>query len=105
MKEFEFVADSVDVNFKPKDKYEEILQNVKTILATPKGSRPMDREFGINFVRVDQPMRKEEARLTSEIVEAVNKYEPRAKVISVVFGWSDKYASLWPKVKIRINEE
>lgn len=102
--EYRFLLDSTaGVNFNPPSKDKEILQNVITICMTTKGSRPMDREFGIDPFRVDGPMSKEEARVTNEIVQAVNKYEPRAEVVSVDLRWSDEKASLCPSVKIRIK--
>lgn len=104
-KEYELVMDEqTAINFKPSNKAEEIIQNVITICTTPKGSRPMDREFGINFLMVDKPMVKEQARITNEIVEAVKKYEPRAEIVSVGMGWSESRGVLWPEVKIRVKE-
>lgn len=103
-REYSFVADGkagIDLNPSSSDK--EILQNVITICTTLKGSRPMDREFGISPFMVDAPMVSEQARITNEIVQAVNKYEPRAQVVNVSMGWSDEKASLWPTVRIKIR--
>ena len=73
------------VDFAPASRTAEILQNVRTILTTLKKSVPMDREFGISGEVIDLPIASAQARLTSEIVAAVNKYEPRAQVIGVFY--------------------
>lgn len=78
-------AELKDVDFAPASKYEEILQNVRTIITTMKMTVPMDREFGINGDLIDLPIAAAQARLTGEIVAAVAKYEPRAQVISVAY--------------------
>ena len=45
-----------EVNLSPANKYEEILQNVRTILATPVGSVPLDRDFGVDMRFIDRPL-------------------------------------------------
>lgn len=92
-------------NFKPATKEEEIIQNVLTICTTRKGSRPMDRDFGINFIVVDQPMAKEQARITQEIVQALKKYEPRVEITEIYMGWSKYRNSLWPCMKFRVKDD
>lgn len=44
-----------DVNFAPETEVVEILQNVRTILATRKGSVPLDRDFGLSWQYLDAP--------------------------------------------------
>ena len=43
-----------DVSFQPTSEREEILQNVRTILATRKGSVPLDRDLGITWEHLDE---------------------------------------------------
>ena len=40
---------SSQVDFAPSDEVREILQNVRTILSTRKGSVPLDRDFGLTW--------------------------------------------------------
>lgn len=77
---FEVNMNAAEINLMPSTEYEEILQNVRTILATVKGTVPLDREFGINPNVLDQSVNVVQARLNAAIVEAVNKFEPRARV-------------------------
>jgi len=84
---------------------EEIYQNVRTILATRKGSVVLDREFGVDQTFLDQPTSLAMAKALPSIVEAVEKYEPRVKVTAV--EWIDSDAQdgrMVPRVRIRIRD-
>jgi hypothetical protein len=80
---------------------QEIVQNVAMILSTPKGSLPLDREFGTNWHFVDQPTPKAVASIRKDIVQTVSKYEPRARVREIDFTDS-KLNSLIPTVRLEI---
>jgi hypothetical protein len=83
----------------------EIIQNVKTILSTVKGSVPLDREFGIKGDYVDQPMQVARALYAAEIVEEVEKQEPRVKVTQVTWGTDDAMdGKMKPIVRIKVKE-
>ena len=57
---------SIDVDFAPEGVME-ILQNVRTILATRKGSVPLDRDFGISWDNVDQSLPAAKMLMRSEV--------------------------------------
>lgn len=82
----------------------EILQNVKTILATSRYTVPLDREFGVNLDLIDEPMPRAKAKMTAEIIAAIRKYEPRCTVTSVTFSGDGMDGRLIPKVRVRIND-
>lgn len=95
-----------DVDFNPANVVAEVLQNVRTILSTRKGSVPLDRDFGISWEYLDRPIDVAQMLMRSEIIDAVSKYEPRATVESVVFEGSAEDALdgiLKPKVTISIE--
>lgn len=100
MKLFE-IEESTMISFSPSSEEEEILQNVRTILATVKGSIPLDRDFGIDASYLDEPIPVAKAKLASEIVTALKKYEPRVKVTSISFTGTED-GILKPKVQVRI---
>lgn len=77
------------INLSPANELEEIAQNVRTIATTLKGTVPLDRKFGIDARLVDRPIGALQAKLTAEIVSAVRKFEPRAKVLGVRYNSSD----------------
>lgn len=74
-----------NVNLMPSTELEEIVQNVQTILATFKGTVPLDRAFGIDGRYLDEPVNAVQARATAEITAAVNSQEPRARVKKILF--------------------
>ncbi len=99
----DIVGNLNEIDFNPSDEYHEIIQNVKTICSTPKYSVPLDREFGVNASLVDRPINYIQAKLTAEIIEAINNYEPRAKVKSVNFTGDGLTGLLIPVVKIELS--
>lgn len=104
------INDQLDnIDFAPSTVLKEIIQNVRTIITTVKTSVPLDRGFGIDGTIVDLPIPVARARITTEILQAINQYEPRAKVVSVDF--SDTLfvdyveGSLRPNVVIAIDDD
>ena len=103
--EFEITADtSVTVNFAPATTTEEIWQNVRTVLATPVYSVPLDRAFGVNEELLDLPMPVSQARLAAEIVQALQQFEPRVEVTKVTFTGDALTGKLRPTVRLRLRE-
>lgn len=87
------------------DEVTAVLQNVATILGTPKGSVPLYREFGINDRMVDRPLPVAAAMLRSEIIETVEEFEPRAQVVKVVIEQDETDPGrLVPTVEVKIVE-
>lgn len=70
------------INWAPTEA-EEVVQNVKTLLATEKGSVPLARELGLPQDIVDLPQSVAGARLQHDAIRAVRTYEPRAEITSV----------------------
>jgi len=102
--EVDILATLDGVDFAPANTLMEVIQNVRTICATTKYSVPLDRRFGLNAVMLDAPTPKAMAALQAEIIAAIRKYEPRARVTKVGFE-GDVDGKLIPKVRVRIDEE
>jgi len=86
---------------------DEIIQNVRIILTTPVGTVPLDRDFGVSWMFIDQPTPKAIASAKSEIVEKVERYEPRVRVTEVSFVTTSQDAGegrLFPRVRISLKE-
>ena len=94
---------SPGITFAPRSEAEEVIQNVRTILTTRRGSVPLDRDFGIDTLIVDQPVNRIHAILTTEIIETVERYEPRAEVVSVDFTGDGEDGIIVPRVKVVIH--
>ena len=73
------------INFAPANETEEILQNVRCIIATQKGTVPLDRTFGVDYDGIDLPIQQAQLMFRVAIIDAIQKYEPRAEVKSVEF--------------------
>ena len=67
----------------PETELEEIIQNVRTILSTPKGTVPLMRDFGVSWQIVDTLTPELEMKIKEEIYLQVEKWEKRAKVKSI----------------------
>lgn len=91
------------INFAPATELEEILQNLRCILATPKFSVPLDRDFGIDAAFIDRPMPAARAKIAASIIEAIKKYEPRVTVTAI--SWDGTIdGNLRPKVQVMISD-
>lgn len=93
--------DPTTINMSPKNEAEEVLQNIRTILATAKGTVPLDREFGLDNTVIDLPTSLGKAKLTNEIFQAVKRYEPRVTIDSISFS-GDISGKIIPKVVITL---
>lgn len=67
-----------------------ILQNVYSILTTAKGSIPMYRDFGLPMAYRDRPMNIVETIISSEIMNALRQFEPRATFADVICEIDEK---------------
>lgn len=68
------------------EEYADIKLCLETLLSVREGSQPLDREFGINFDGiVGRPASVARNMLSLEIMEKVERYEPRVKVDFIGF--------------------
>lgn len=95
------------LNLAPETLEEEVLQNVAIIVSTPKFSVPLDRGLGLAQRFIDKPMQVAQSILISEVLDAVEEYEPRAEVTNVTFEAGETPGLLVPVLEVNIvdNEE
>lgn len=91
------------VDFYPSNIHVEVLQNIRTILTTIKGTVPLDRDFGIDAALIDRPINIIKPLLVKEVKEAIEKYEPRAKFHSIVWKGDGSQGKIVPIVKVVIR--
>ena len=85
---------------------EDVLQCVRLILSTPKGSVPLDRDFGIDWTMIDRPAGGVSQIIKAHIVRQIQKYEPRAKVKKVELSSQElPDGKLRVKVLIEVGED
>lgn len=101
----DITVDITNINIMPTTELTEIAQNVRMIIATPKFSVPLDREFGVSAAAIDDPISAAQAKLTAEISAAVRKYEPRARVKKIIYNGNVVDGQLNATVTIDIVEE
>lgn len=77
------MSETITVNGFNSSEADEIRENIETLLATPKGSIPLDRNYGIDMSCIDEPTIVAQSLLQQEIIEKVEKYEPRVLVKTV----------------------
>ena len=80
----------------------EVMQNVKVILTTRKGTVPGDRNFGLDFSFLDTPTPQARAQVQVDIFLQVQRYEPRAEIREIAFDFDME--RMMPKVRIGIRE-
>ena len=90
------------INLAPKTMVEEVLQNVAMILSTPKFSVPLDRGFGMAQRFIDKPIQTAQPILISEVLDAIEEYEPRAEVENVSFVMGDRPGAMIPIAEVNI---
>lgn len=90
------------ISLAPESTEEEVLQNVAMIILTVQFSVPLDRGFGLAGRFIDKPIQTAQAILVSEVLDAVEKYEPRADIVSVTFEQGETPGNLIPIVEVNI---
>lgn len=94
------------INLAPDTVTEDVLQNVSVILATTQFTVPLDRGLGLSQRYLGKPIQTAKAIIISEIMEAIETYEPRAQVEAVTFEIDeDVPGKLIPYVEVTINDE
>jgi phage baseplate assembly protein W len=62
---------------------EEILRCIRNLIMTPVGTVPLDRDFGIDQSILGLPIDTAQSLLAVEIIDKVERYEPRVSVSEV----------------------
>lgn len=95
-----------EINLFPKTLMEEVAQNVGIIIASAKFSVPLDRDFGTSHSQIDTPINLAQPRLIMEIIDAVEKYEPRAEIISIDIKQDEAQAGkIIPVVEMGVKDD
>ncbi len=68
------------------DTIAELQRNIETLINTPAGTCPGDRNYGVSVDYVGMPGPVAQNQTALEIIDKVEEYEPRVVVVSVEFG-------------------
>ena len=91
-----------NINIAPVSTVEEVLQNVAVLISSQKFSVPLDRGLGLAQRFIDKPIQTAQPILISEVIEAVQEYEPRAQIDNVTFELGERPGALIPIVEVTI---
>lgn len=78
-------ADNYSLSLQQDSKVYSVLQNIAILLNTKRGTVPMYRDFGLPMEFVDKPIDVAENMAYVEITDALEEFEPRAKLEDVYF--------------------
>ena len=97
-------ANSYSLSLQQDSKVFSVLQNIALLLNTKRGTVPMYRDFGLPMEFVDKPIDVAENMAYVEISDALEEFEPRAKLEDVYF---DKTANgkMTITVEVSVNEQ
>lgn len=93
-------GDESGFTLSPKTLTEEITQNVRMILLSRKYEIPLARDMGIDPNIEGRPIAIAETLAAQSIYDAVEKFEPRARISSVDFEF-DSEGHLIPIVEVQ----
>ena len=86
------------------DELNEINECVSNLLSTIAGEQGLDRNFGIETREImDVPTEEAENLITLEIIEKIDKYEPRVEVDDIEFEYNGE-GRMMPKIYFKKRE-
>lgn len=93
------------ISLNEQDTVSSVLQNIAIILSTRQGTVPLYRDFGLPMRFLDKPSHIARPMIVSEVKEAIEKFEPRATFVRVLFEENASVpGKLIPTVEVEINE-
>ena len=96
-------TDLTNIRFNDMGPVSSVLQNIAVLLSTIKGTVPQYRDFGLTATFLDKPMPIAKMMMIAEVREAIEKWEPRARYVSIDFSEDiTRPGTLWPAVKVEI---
>lgn len=81
-----------------------IEQNLTRIFKTKKLSLPLNPDYGLSYEWIDKPLTQElQLKITSEIKEQIQKYEPRIIIESIKVLKEDSSLLIFINGEFKIN--
>lgn len=101
--QFDVSSTDLVIDWSPPTVAAEIVQNVRFILGTFAGTIPLIRNVGIDSSAVDAPSSKARAKLMTSTLRAIQRGEPRAKVLELYVDDNEAISGKFlPRVRIEI---
>lgn len=99
----EITLEPTTYNLCPSSGYEEIMQNIKCLLLTAKGTCFFYRDFGVSTELLDKPLNVAQQKFLAEVVRQVNRFEPRAKVRRIRWQGDGADGTLKPIILLEVQ--
>ncbi|MDR2360502.1 MAG: GPW/gp25 family protein [Oscillospiraceae bacterium] len=97
------VSTNNSLTFNESEKVKSVLQNIRMILGTARGSIPLYREFGLDMSFVDKPINVGKTLLIGAVMDAITRFETRAAVNDIRIEIDEKAVGrLIPIVEVEI---
>lgn len=94
-----------DFSLIPTTTTEEVLQNIRFIVKTRKGSLPLFRDFGVDWEFLDRPIAEARLLAIPEIISEIQAREPRAEIIDISYdGTNAENGKIKLKLTIKIKD-
>lgn len=98
-------VDLSGINFAPDSLEAEVMQNIKMILSTMFFSVPYFRDFAYQPDYLDLPIQGQRARISADVVTAIQKYEPRVIIEQILFDGEAIEGLIVPSVQVRLKND
>ncbi len=98
---YPFLSEEIEIGA---SNLKEIIQNVRIIVGTKKGDVVLDRDFGVDGI-VDLPQIAAKMRFEAEIVDAIEKYEPRVRVTYIKWKEINTDGEMQPVIGLEVIDE
>ena len=86
-----YISSNQEINYNPQNTLEEVKTNVGMILRVCKEEQPLNRDFSFDSDLIDKNINIVENKLTSHLLKAFRKYEPRASLKQARIIMKDTY--------------
>lgn len=83
---------------------EEVGQNLMVLLLVLRGSQPLERGLGMTWNQVDRPIQQIQTDVAMELYDQVDRYEPRAEIVSVSCAGDPLSGRVIPTIKFKLRE-
>ena len=81
------------------DRKQNLLQQLRLLTSTRKGSVPLDRDLGLDFSFVDRPIGVVRSLYAAKLTEAISKFIPALSIVEINWsGGADGH--IYPKVVV-----
>ena len=84
------------------DVWQDVLRCLRVLYGSEVGSLALDRDFGIDWSFLDQPILIARAMLESELIQKTRRYETRANITEVTWSGDAMQGQMIPKVVVEL---